>query len=270
MQSLPVHETKTLFDPRMDAALGHITLALAEMPGLGILAAFHAKRSSADRLMITLEFTRALPTPTTKSAGPQLHRQRGDDVKVKTARRKTPCQQRRAPRRVGAVGNAAVAATGVAGAATERVTGADAARVQAAAKLSARGGVSSPPPPSTGAKGADAAAPREGGTAVHAVSAPHQSQTAARLPGHSQPPPPSTPSPSPKPPPNAGFDAADAAQGAMVSVPGTASVASGAGNANRSPLAGAWEVVGERRVSLTKRFGESPVKPSPKRQGGVG
>ena len=54
---------KNLFDPRMDDALSIIKSALAGMPGLDILAASHTRKSSAERLMITLEFVRELPPP---------------------------------------------------------------------------------------------------------------------------------------------------------------------------------------------------------------
>ena len=45
----------------MDDALSIIKSALAGMPGLDILAASHTRKSSAERLMITLEFVRELP-----------------------------------------------------------------------------------------------------------------------------------------------------------------------------------------------------------------
>ena len=155
--------------------------------------------------------------------------------------------------------------------AVEKATDAGVHRmIQTAAKLAP--GVGNSPPPRVGiaAPGsAAAAAPREGGHDgdCRDHTAPHQSQATARLPGHltvaEKPPPPPPSVPPPTSPP---LTFAEAAAGAAAAV----GMRRSAVGELKGPLAGEWEVVAERRVSLTKRFGESPVKPSPKRQGGVG
>ena len=96
----------------MDDALGHINLALAGMPGLDILAAFHARRSSADRLVITLEFAKQLPAPMLSAKTASQAKNEGRRKGATSGRRKSPCQQRRAARR-GAAGTAANAGKSV-------------------------------------------------------------------------------------------------------------------------------------------------------------
>ena len=129
--------TKKLYDSRMDDALSIIKMALAGMPGSGILAASHVRRASADRLMITLEFVKELPVPgSTAKSTPRAQHPRA------ITRRKSPCWQRRAARRVagaGAAANAAPKAASTCHTATEIGASGHTAQMEVAAKM--------PPPP---------------------------------------------------------------------------------------------------------------------------
>ena len=104
--------------------------------------------------------------------------------------------------------------------------------------------------------------------AVAAATGGGEPQQFAWAPGKtSQPPPPPPLISLTQPPLPARTFASIEASAAMKQTAGSKGRPAGA---QRGPLAGGWEVVSERRVSLTEGFGESPVKPSPTRQGGVG